>query len=224
MGSITQLAHERVATVVRPGDLVIDATAGNGHDAAFLAELVGPHGRVLAIDRQQVAVEKTRQRLRVSGTVHADVVLGDHAEIDVLARRWMGELGQEATGRNACATKDVDATCRDVFATGGVAAVMFNLGYLPGGEKSIITEIRSTLPALAAAASLLRTGGILSVVAYPGHPGGDLECRGVEEWFQQLSDTDWCVEPGDLPGEASASPARSGTGPRLFTAVRLRKQ
>ena len=36
--------------VVEPGDFVIDATMGNGHDTAFLAELVGPSGEVFAFD------------------------------------------------------------------------------------------------------------------------------------------------------------------------------
>lgn len=50
--------------------------------------------------------------------------------------------------------------------------VAFNLGYLPGGDKRIITSSASTLLALEAAKDLLLPGGLISVVAYVGHPGG----------------------------------------------------
>ena len=51
----TALAQEILRPLIRPGDLVIDATAGNGHDTLFLAECVGPAGKVLAFDVQAAA-------------------------------------------------------------------------------------------------------------------------------------------------------------------------
>lgn len=50
--------------------------------------------------------------------------------------------------------------------------VAFNLGYLPGGDKGIITQSATTLLALEAAKELLLPGGVISIVAYVGHPGG----------------------------------------------------
>ena len=61
------MAHQWVAERVRPGDSVVDATAGNGHDTVFLAGLVGESGRVLAFDVQPDALETTRDRLRAAG-------------------------------------------------------------------------------------------------------------------------------------------------------------
>ena len=46
-------SHQLLKEVVEPGDFVIDATMGNGHDTAFLAELVGPSGEVFAFDIQK---------------------------------------------------------------------------------------------------------------------------------------------------------------------------
>ena len=69
---------------------------------------------------------------------------------------------------------------------GHVAAIMFNLGYLPGGERSLITKTDITLRALDAALRLLRSGGILTVVIYPGHPGGDEESVAIQAWAAQL--------------------------------------
>ena len=47
-----------------PGETVVDATAGNGNDTQFLAELVGENGHVLAFDIQQAALDSTAERLR----------------------------------------------------------------------------------------------------------------------------------------------------------------
>ena len=46
------LAQEILERSVLPGDAVIDATMGNGHDTAFLCRAVGPSGRVYAFDVQ----------------------------------------------------------------------------------------------------------------------------------------------------------------------------
>jgi hypothetical protein len=50
--------------------------------------------------------------------------------------------------------------------------VAFNLGYLPGGDKEIITRSETTLLALEAAKRILIQGGLISIVVYVGHPGG----------------------------------------------------
>ena len=59
----TERAHEAVRAIVRAGDHVIDATAGNGWDTCFLAGLVGPEGRVFAFDIQEEAIASTKSRL-----------------------------------------------------------------------------------------------------------------------------------------------------------------
>lgn len=53
-----------------------------------------------------------------------------------------------------------------------IRMVAFNLGYLPGGNKSIITASNTTVLALKAAESVLMPGGLISLVVYIGHPGG----------------------------------------------------
>jgi hypothetical protein len=70
---------------------------------------------------------------------------------------------------------------------GPVAAVMFNLGYLPSGDKTLVTRPDTTLAALEAAWGLLRpSAGVLCVVVYPGHEGGGDEAARVESWFSRL--------------------------------------
>ena len=151
----TQQAHEIVSAVVRPGETVIDATAGNGHDTLFLAGLVGEGGRVVAFDVQEAAIASTRRRLAEAGVL---------------------ERVEPWTGSHARMAERVEP---------GIAAVMFNLGYLPGGDHGLITRTDETLRALEAAVALLRPGGVVTVVCYPGHEGGDKEAAAVREWIGQ---------------------------------------
>lgn len=68
-----------------------------------------------------------------------------------------------------------------------VQAVMFNLGYLPGGDKELTTRPETTSLALQAAVDLLSPTGIVSIVIYTGHPGGREEADAVHCFCQLLS-------------------------------------
>lgn len=73
--------------------------------------------------------------------------------------------------------------------------VAFNLGYLPGGNKSIITVSNTTVLALTAAERILMPGGLISLVVYIGHPGGREELEVVEAFGSSLPVSDWvCCE------------------------------
>lgn len=168
MMKLTEIAHARLADHLQAGDLAVDATAGNGHDTAFLAERVGAGGRVIAIDIQEDALAATRARLAAAGLLErVDLVCTDH-----------------------CAHL---ATLADAH-TGCVAAVLFNLGYLPGGDKSIKTDAANTELALDRARRLLRCGGLLCVTAYRGHDGGPEEAAIVEEWMEKQAQGGDAVE------------------------------
>src|SRR5512144_1655855 len=77
------LAHFFLRVRVKPGDRVMDATCGNGHDTLFLAGLVGAGGTVFAFDVQEQALEKTRQLLGENG--YLDRVQLFHAGHEELA-------------------------------------------------------------------------------------------------------------------------------------------
>jgi predicted methyltransferase len=158
--SILDAAHEYVAEVVGEGDVVVDATVGNGHDTAFLAKQVGAEGQVIGFDVQPEAIQRTRERLEAEGEP-AGLTLVEGGHEDMAAH-----VPEAVHGR--------------------VAAVTFNLGYLPGGDKEIVTQPATTVPALNAAAELLRPGGRISVVLYTGHPGGDAEAEAVNRWAAAL--------------------------------------
>lgn len=207
LGMAQRLVKERVAA----GAAVVDATCGNGVDAQFLAELVGPRGTVYAFDIQAEALERTRNRLGKASPPSggANDVVGEVKPLgdDVNAGDGQGEFhgggvkerGMGDAGAAQSEGRAPVAELRLVHAShaemdkhiagehrGAIAAVMFNLGYLPGADQSIITEPASTLAALDLAMSLLRSGGIIVAVLYPGHPGGRAEADAVEAWGANL--------------------------------------
>ena len=60
MGRITDISHLLLSKHIKTGDIVIDATCGNGHDTLFLATQVGPTGIVHAYDIQEQAIINTK--------------------------------------------------------------------------------------------------------------------------------------------------------------------
>lgn len=178
---LTELAHQHLRKVVRPGDLVIDATAGNGHDTLELARLVGPTGKVLSIDLQAQAIESTRRKLAAANQLaRCELIRNDHADALEALRTEYRERA---------------------------AAITFNLGYLPGGDQAITTQPETTRRALEAARQLLHPGGLLLVTAYRGHPGGQTEAETVASAMRDLDPKAWQVEavsppvrdPGRIP-------------------------
>ncbi len=156
---LTEEAHDFVRAVLKAGEAAIDATAGNGRDAKFLAETVGPYGTVFAFDLQPLAIERTTKTLAEAGIRNVTLLRRDHAEI---------------------------AAAIPTALHGRIGAAMFNLGNLPGGDRSLATRVKSTVPALQAALELLRPGGVLTVVAYTGHPGGSEEANAVRTLLSGL--------------------------------------
>lgn len=153
----TELLHLLLQDEIAAGDFAIDATAGNGHDSVFLAKAVGETGKVLAIDIQPQAIESTADRLKSEGLRdRVTLHLGSHADLALLA-------GGESP-----------------------SVILFNLGYLPGGDHGVITRTECTLKALAAAAEILRPGGALAVICYTGHDGGGEEAAAAEGFITSL--------------------------------------
>ena len=154
--SLTKLAHSIVRRAVRMGDTVVDATAGNGHDTVFLAACTGPSGHVHVIDIQAEAIQSTRYRLETETITNVTLHQEDHSKV-------LKSLSESS----------------DV-----VGAIMFNLGYLPGGNKQRTTSAATTTEAIAAGVSLLKAGGVMTVIAYRGHAGGQEEASAVADWSE----------------------------------------
>jgi Putative rRNA methylase len=153
----TELAHLILQRAVKPGAWAVDATVGNGYDTLFLAHCVGPTGRVFGFDVQETALAAAAQR--VHGLPQVTLYHSGH-------ERLVEHLPADAKSR--------------------LAAVMFNLGYLPGGDHSIVTRAETTLTGLGHALGYLAAGGLMTLVLYPGHPGGADEAAAVRDFAQHL--------------------------------------
>lgn len=159
--SILSFARQLIQTAVTPGETVIDATVGNGIDTQFLAEQVGTDGKVYGFDIQEEALRQADTRLQKVKSTGCTIRLLLHSHARMQDHIPTDEHGQ-------------------------ISAIMFNLGYLPGHDHSIITQPESTLPALEASARLLKQGGIITVILYTGHTGGQDEANEVVAWAEQL--------------------------------------
>lgn len=76
----------------------------------------------------------------------------------------------------------------DKYITHPVKAIMFNLGYLPGGDHSIKTKGETTTQAITKGLELLQTGGIITIVIYYGKDTGFDEKEKVLSFVKTL---DW---------------------------------
>ncbi|MEI7458465.1 MAG: class I SAM-dependent methyltransferase [Pirellula sp.] len=144
------------------GAIAIDATTGNGFDTLFLAEQVGDSGLVYGVDIQTHAIEAVRQKLQHAGTSHrCRLTACSHAQLNAIV---------------------------DKSHQGAISVAMFNLGYLPFGDKTIVTQPESTIMALDQVAGLIRPGGLISILAYLGHNGGKTEALQVGQWVETKKD------------------------------------
>jgi hypothetical protein len=177
---LTAICHERLGKHIEPGQSVIDATTGNGYDTEFLASLVGPDGRVFGFDIQMDAIDNTRQRL---------------SRNDFLDRCSLHHAGHENMSQYL-----------PPEVIGNVSTIVFNLGYLPGDNKTCVTSKTTTLQAIKQSLEILAENGMLSIMAYPGHPEGRDEADAVAQWVQSLDKRQHRVE----------RLASTGSGPVLY--------
>ncbi|NUQ80650.1 MAG: 16S rRNA (cytosine(1402)-N(4))-methyltransferase [Bacteroidetes bacterium] len=160
-GHLISTVQNHLREAIRPGDILIDATAGNGNDTLFLSSLAGETGRVYAFDIQQAALDSTRKRLETYGSPSNVRLIHDSHQA------MKGHVGSD---------------------WGSVSVIMFNLGYLPGGDHHLTTQTSSTCEAILQAHEGLRQGGLLSVMFYPGHEEGSREALAVADLIQTMEE------------------------------------
>ncbi|KAK2980182.1 hypothetical protein RJ640_007272 [Escallonia rubra] len=155
--------------VVKEGDSLVDATCGNGNDTLAMVKMVAEkscRGRVYAMDVQKIALENTFSLL------DEELSTDEKELVELFA---------------ICHCK-----MEEVVPTGvPVRLVAFNLGYLPGGDKTLVTTSETTLLALEAAKRILAPQGLISIVVYVGHPGGREEFETVRAFASELPVDNW---------------------------------
>jgi predicted methyltransferase len=157
---VLPFARFTLENALKPGDIAVDCTVGNGHDTAYLASLVGESGHVYGFDIQEQALANTKGRL---------------VEQNLDKRVTLFHSGHEEV-RSFIPIDKVK----------NLKAAIFNLGYLPGGDKSIVTKSTSTLAAVSALLDIMPTGGTIVLVIYHGHEEGKTEKNSVLSFVEQI--------------------------------------
>ena len=88
----------------------------------------------------------------------------------------------------------------------GVDIIVFNLGYLPGGDKNITTTAEETLKGLKAALAILKPHGTISMTLYWGHPQGKIEREAVLEYCRGLDGKAYHITYLSLPNQDNCPP------------------
>lgn len=179
---ITEQAHLLLRSWIKPGDIAVDATCGNGKDTALLVELCGA-GTVYACDIQQQALDSTRCHLEKTGSVSTvRFVQGCHSQWDQL-------LPSEHKGK--------------------IKIFVYNLGYLPHGNKALTTRAKTTIESVEQALDWVGAEAAILVVAYPGHSTGLEELEAFLEWCHGKLPKNWKTT-------AYKSSGRFKRGPELY--------
>ena len=182
----TDLAHRYWRALLQPGDLVCDATAGHGQDTALLAEALAAQGggSLWACDIQPDALRASQERMRT--LLAPEFALREDGDGWAASRPDGAELKLQWTlGSHT----DLLSTVAD----GAARLVVFNLGYLPGGDKSVVTTAETTLAAIAQAQRAVCAGGCVSATIYSGHAEGKREEEALLEYAASQPMDRWSV-------------------------------
>lgn len=169
-------SHEYIKLFVKEGDTAVDATCGNGNDTVFLAGLVGEKGKVYSFDIQDRAIQNTTKK--ING-------LGFKARVEIVKD---GHQNMD---------KYIDAS---------VKAVMFNLGYLPGGDHNLGTKAETTIQAVKKAMDLISEGGVVTIVIYYGGDSGFEEKESVLKFLKNIDQKKYIVMRNEFINQVNCPP------------------
>lgn len=157
---VLQFAKTLMEKSVCDGDIVVDATLGNGHDTLFLAKLVGESGKVFGFDVQEQAIKNSQSLLLEHGLEKRTILFhkGHEHLLELIPSNHHGH----------------------------VKAAIFNLGYLPGSDKSIVTMPGTTISAIDQLLKILSPQGVIVLVIYHGHPEGAIERDELMTYVQNI--------------------------------------
>ena len=179
-----------VSEYIRPGDTVVDCTMGNGYDTLSLAEAAGctgsaqKRGSVYAFDIQQDALDATAAYLAQNGISDPEqngihLIRASHIDID----NRLSDVKEEIT------------------------AFVFNLGFMPGRDKTIMTTAETSLPAIKKAINLVNKDGVVSVMAYTGHKEGEIECTVISDFLRTLPSKKYHVAYINMINQKKTAPS-----------------
>ena len=135
-------------------DIVIDATIGNGKDSFFLLNII-KNGFLFGFDIQKDAIKNTDNLLKNTY---------QNYKLFCESHENMYEALKEYAGK--------------------ISLIIFNLGFLPKGDKNITTNHKSTIKAIENGLKLLNNKGHIVITIYPGHDEGKKESIKIKKFLE----------------------------------------
>lgn len=170
------IVKELIINSVKEGSIALDCTVGNGHDTSLLAELVGDNGKVYGFDIQNKAIEITSDLL-IKANLEDRVILIEDSHENI-----------------------------DKYIEEKLDFIIYNLGYLPSGDKSIKTNKESTIRSIMKSLILLNNRGLMAITVYVGHNGGLDEKNAIEELLRSLNQKEYNVLKYDFINQINNPP------------------
>lgn len=165
MWSAVEFSHLVLKKYIKEGDIVVDATLGNGHDSLYLSQLVGEQGTIIGFDIQEEAIRKSRSLFYTNNIKTRYVfICANHASV-------VSEL--------------------NALSISQIKGAVFNLGYMPNGDKSIVTNKETTIRAIEAVMTILEVGGCITIGVYTGHAKAREERNSVIKFASALDKRKW---------------------------------
>lgn len=171
-----KFTRDIVSRNLRSGDVAIDCTVGNGYDTILLAKSVGENGKVYGFDIQDMAIDTTLKRLKEENLNHIVTLIKDNHD------------------------------SVDKYIDEKVKLIIYNLGYLPKGDKNIKTEKSSTIKSIKTSLNLLKNNGIILITCYTGHDGGMEEKDAIEDFLEKLDQGSFNVLKYDFINQKNFPP------------------
>jgi len=147
-------AMQLLAETVLPGEIVVDATAGNGYDSLFLAEHVGEQGHVYSFDIQQAALTSTAKRLGEL-TNRVSLILDSHENVDQYVTKEiagaMFNLGYLPSGEDLSIVTQPESTIKaihkllNMLKVGGIISIVVYNGHVGAANerKALLNYVHS---------------------------------------------------------------------------------
>lgn len=151
------IAKKYMDHYLKDGYICLDATIGNGNDILSISKQIGDSGKVYGFDIQQVAIDNTRKLLASENTLERAILIKDSHE-------------------------NIDN-----YIHHKLDFIIYNLGYLPKGNKSIKTKDGSTVTSINKALNLMSQGSLMLITTYLGHTGGMEENASVHNVLVNLN-------------------------------------
>lgn len=174
--SVLELSRNIIECYIKEGMIVVDCTMGNGNDTLLLSKKVGDRGSVTSFDIQKLALDNTLLKLQQKQLSNRVNLILD---------------GHENI---------------DKYIDGKVDFIIYNLGYLPKGDKSITTNFKTTIKSVEKSLNIINENGIILLIVYPGHENGLLEKEKLDEYFNTIDQKKYNILKSEFINQVNNPP------------------